>query len=105
MTALEFLNNLPSKVQKQAVEGMETTFHFDLSGDGGGQVTLALKDGELAVNQGFAGDASCIISSKADDFLKVVTGELNPMMAVLTGKLKISNQGEMLKYAKAFGLM
>ena len=31
--------------------------------------------------------------------------DVNPMMALLTGKLKISNQGEMLKYAKIFGLM
>jgi hypothetical protein len=27
------------------------------------------------------------------------------MMAMMTGKLKISNPGEMLKYAKMFGLM
>jgi len=27
------------------------------------------------------------------------------MLAVLTGKVKISNQGEMMKYAKIFGLM
>jgi len=36
---------------------------------------------------------------------KILKGELNPMMALLTGKLKISNQAEMLKFAKALGWM
>ncbi|MBK8429598.1 MAG: hypothetical protein IPL27_28240 [Lewinellaceae bacterium] len=35
----------------------------------------------------------------------MLSGDLNPMMAMMTGKLKISNPGEMLKYAKMFGLM
>jgi putative sterol carrier protein len=105
MTAIDFLEKLPSKVQKDAIEGLETTFHFNLEGDGGGQITLALRNGELVTSSGLDGEADCVINSQASDFLKVVTGELNPMMAILTGKLKISNQGEMLKYAKIFGLM
>lgn len=105
MTAKEFLENLPEKVRKEAIEGQETTFHFDLSGDGGGQVTLKLEDGEMKAAEGLEGDAKCVVKADAENFMKVVKGDLNPMMAVLTGKLKISNQGEMLKYAKMFGLM
>lgn len=105
MTAREFLEGLPEKVKKEALEGQETRFHFDLDGDGGGQVTLAIQDGELTAVEGLQGDPRCTVRANADDFLKVVKGDLNPMMAVLSGKLKISNQGEMLKYAKMFGLM
>ena len=35
MTALEFLEHLPEKVNKDAVHGMNTTFHFNLEGEGG----------------------------------------------------------------------
>ena len=42
MIAKDFIFKLPEKVRKEAVEGMETTFHFELSGDDGGDFTLSL---------------------------------------------------------------
>ena len=41
----------------------------------------------------------------SEDFKKIVKGELNPMMAILTGKMKIVNQIEMMKFAKLLGWM
>jgi putative sterol carrier protein len=105
MTAKEFLMNLPEKVSKDAIEGVNTLFHFQLEGKGGGDVTVGIRDGEAYSLEGLDGEPTCVVKSKADNLLKVLKGDLNPMMAVLTGKLKISNQGEMLKYAKIFGLM
>ncbi|MDX1685247.1 MAG: SCP2 sterol-binding domain-containing protein [Saprospiraceae bacterium] len=105
MTAKDFLNTLPEKVKKEALQDQETRFHFDLEGEGGGQMTLEIKDGELIADKGLQGEPKCTVKGNAEDFMKVVRGDLNPMMAVLSGKLKISNQGEMLKYAKMFGLM
>ncbi len=106
MTAKEFLFALPDKVNPDSVEGMETVFHFDLSDDEeGGQYTLSLKDGTLVASEGLDGDAKCTIKASSQNFVKLAQGELNPMMALLTGKVKITNQGEMLKYAKLFGLM
>ena len=105
MTAKQFLEGLPEKINKDAVEGMETVFHFELDGDEGGDFTLELKDGVLNFAEGLSGDAKCRIRAKAKNFVKLAQGDLNPMMAILTGKIKISDQGEMLKYAKVFGLL
>jgi putative sterol carrier protein len=105
MTAKEFLMGLPNKVSKDAIEDVDTLFHFDIDGEGGGQVTVGIKDGEAYSKEGFEGDPKCVVKAKADNLMKILKGDINPMMAVLTGKLKISNQGEMLKYAKMFGLM
>ncbi len=105
MTAKDFLMGLPDKVSKDAIEGVNTLFHFDLDGEDGENVTVGIKDGEAYAKEGLEGEATCVVKAKADNLLKVLKGDLNPMMAVLTGKLKISNQGEMLKYAKLFGLM
>ncbi len=96
---------LPSKVSPQAIEGMETTFHFDIDGEEGGQITLQVKDGTCEASEGLVGDPKCVVKAKDQNLMKVLKGDLNPMMALLTGKLKITNQGEMLKYAKIFGLM
>lgn len=105
MTAKEFLMGLPNKVAPDAIEGVNTLFHFDLDGDDGDKVSVGIKDGEAYAEEGLVGEATCVVRAKSDNLLKVLTGDMNPMMAVLTGKLKISNQGEMLKYAKIFGLM
>ncbi len=105
MTAKEFLENLPSKVSPEAIEGHNTCFHFDLPGDGGGQYTLNIADGKVDVAEGLNGDAKCTVKSDANVLVDIVEGRQNPMMAFMMGKIKVDNQGEMLKYAKILGLM
>ncbi|HPK09834.1 MAG TPA: SCP2 sterol-binding domain-containing protein [Saprospiraceae bacterium] len=36
------------------------------------------------------GEADCTISTDVDTFMKLKSGDLNPMMAVMSGKIKIS---------------
>ncbi len=105
MTAKEFLMGLPDKVQTEALEGLQTVFHFDIDGEGGGQVTVKVEDGSCTTEEGLMGDAKCVVKAKEDNLMKVLKGKINPLMAILTGKLKISDQREMIKYAKIFGLM
>ena len=105
MTACEFIEGLPAKVGTDVLDGLSTRFHFDLAGDDGGQYTITVEDKKMVVEPGLEGEAKCVVSAKSNDFVDVVTGKSNPMMAVLMGKIKISNQGEMMKYAKIFGLM
>lgn len=105
MTSKEFLLGLPTKIKPSAIEGMESNFHFDLEGEGGGQLTVQIANGEVCVDEGFVGEPICTVKATDENFKKILKGELNPMMALLTGKLKISNQAEMLKFAKALGWM
>lgn len=105
MNSRDFLYALPSKVVPGAVDGLDTVFHFDLEGDKGGQFTITVADKKVTVTDGLQGEAKCVVRATGDNFINLASGELNPMMAILTGKVKISNQGEMLRYAKIFGLM
>ena len=105
MTTKELLYGLPAKVSPSALEGLATVFHFDIEGGSGGQYTISVEDGKMKVEDGLVGEPKCVVRASDQNFINLVTGELNPMMAVLTGKVKISNQGEMIKYAKIFGLM
>ena len=105
MTAKEFLSSLPAKVPLEAIEGADTLFHFDISGEGGTQATIGIKNGEVKFEDGLQGDPKCVVSASYENLKKLLNGSLNPMMAVMTGKIKISNTAEMMKYAKIFGLM
>ncbi|MBC7774566.1 MAG: SCP2 sterol-binding domain-containing protein [Phycisphaerae bacterium] len=99
----QFLFSLPEKVAPEAIEGLSTNFQFDVTDEG--QYTVALDNGKLEVLEGFTGEANCKVSASSETLSKLLSRDLNPMMAMMTGKLKISNPGEMLKYAKIFGLM
>jgi putative sterol carrier protein len=103
MDIKEFLFSLPDKVAPEAVEGLSTLFHFDIAD--AVLFTVKLDNGKFDVSEGLTGDATCKVTSSAEVLEKLLSKELNPMMAMMTGKLKISNVGEMLKYAKMFGLM
>jgi putative sterol carrier protein len=103
MTAKEILYAMPGKVNISDIEGVNTIFHFDFASDG--QHTIKIADGNVTVEDGLNGEAECVLTASADDFTKLMSGDLNPMMAVMMGKIKLSNMGAMMKYAKLFGIM
>ncbi len=105
MNIKEFILELPQKLHPSVIEGHNTSFHFDITGEGGGQYTVNIADGICTSAEGMEGEAKCKVTSSVETLNGLLDKSINPMMAVFSGKLKISNQGEMLKYAKIFGLM
>lgn len=105
MSAKDFILGLPEKVNSAAIEGHNTRFHFEIEGEGGGEFTVAIDEGDISAAEGLEGEPSCKVKAKSEHLMAVLKGDMNPMTAVFTGKLKISNPGEMMKYAKIFGLM
>jgi putative sterol carrier protein len=99
----DYLFSLPAKVNPDALEGLESLFHFEI--ENSGDYSVALAEGKLTVSEGLTGTPKCSVKTSAESFSKLISGDLNPMFAMMSGKLKISNPGEMLKYAKIFGLM
>ncbi|NJN33442.1 MAG: SCP2 sterol-binding domain-containing protein [Saprospiraceae bacterium] len=59
----------------------------------------------MTVSDGLIGAPDCTVTAKSDLLMRILNKEENPMMSVMTGKLKISNLSEMMKFAKIFGLM
>lgn len=101
----DFLNQLNTKVAKEAIENVKTVLHFDISGDLGGLYTLRIDQGVIGVEEGLIGDAKSTIRTSDVVFNDLLSRNTNPMMALMTGKLKVSNPGEIMKYVKLLGLM
>lgn len=102
MTAQEFLAGLPAKIASQGNDDIQTTIHFDLGEE---QYSLAVQGTKAEVTSGLVGDPEVTLKATPDDLVKIATGDLNPMTAMMFGKLKISNPAAMMKYAKMLGLM
>lgn len=68
----------------------DTTIYVDGTGDGN---KISTEDK----------DADCVISTTMDTFIKLRNGDINPMMAMMTGKIKI--KGDMAVAMKLQSLM
>lgn len=102
-TLEDFFHSLPKKIQPEAIEGLATNFHFSFKDTKA--YTVIVKDGVCSVNEGLEGDPECVVSGDSEEFQKIINGQLNPMMALMMGKIKVSNTGKMMKYAKIFGVL
>lgn len=69
---------------------MNAAVAFDLSGENSGQWTIKIADGTAAVEKGLADDPDATISMDSGDYVDMMTGKLNPMMAFMGGKVKVS---------------
>ena len=78
-----------SRFDPSKAEGVNATIQFDLSGDNGGAYWLRIADGKAESGAGQADSPRMTLKAKADDFVGMLTGAMNPMQAFMTGKVKI----------------
>ena len=90
MTPQEIFDQMAANLNPDAAKGMNSTIQFNLSGDGGGEWYVAIKDGKAEVAKGKAPAANMTLSMTAQDYVDMITGKLNGQMAFMSGKLKIS---------------
>ena len=68
---------------------LSATILFDLSGNNGGFFWIKIADGAATTGDGEVNDPVMTLKASADDWFAVATGQMNPMQAFMTGKLKI----------------
>jgi len=100
-----FFDQVPDKVNKEKIQGMNCIYQFDITGDDGGTWNIAIANGNAAVASGAAENPSITITMESSNFINLLQGKLNGQMAFMTGKLKI--KGDMalaLKLQSIFNL-
>ena len=86
----EAFDTAPSRFNKDSAKGLTATYQFDLSGDGGGNWIINIKDEQCEVKEGKAPSPNITLSMAAKDYLDMINGKLNGQMAFMTGKLRIA---------------
>ncbi|MCK6527910.1 SCP2 sterol-binding domain-containing protein [Myxococcota bacterium] len=77
------------KTSPERVKGINASFQFNITGDGGGQWAILLDGNGGEVHTGAVESPGCTITMKDEDFVNMIKGGLNAQMAFMTGRLKV----------------
>lgn len=87
-SAPEIFNKMPEVFDADAAQGLDAVFQFEITGDGGGNWNIVVKDGACEVAEGTHAAPSVTLTMSAETWIGMVNKELNGMQAFMTGQLK-----------------
>jgi len=87
---------MPMGLNKEAAKDVHVVYQFNLSGDGGGQFTVSIKNGACAVDEGVAENPDVTVSAEAADYMNIVTGAYPFGLAFINGRLKVEGDLRLL---------
>lgn len=86
----EIFAAMPANLNADATKGMSSVIQFNLTGDGGGNHYVEIKDGTCTVTEGSHASPNMTMTIGASDYVDMISGKLNGQMAFMSGKLKIA---------------
>ncbi len=89
MSALELLHKLPLAINPQTTAGVDSTIQFNISQP----AYVVIRNGTSEVSEGNADAADLTLNMSDDDLVSLLTGKLDGMAAMMSGRLKL--QGDM----------
>ena len=86
----EIFDEMPGRLNADAANGLDIVIQHSLAGEGGGEYYVSIKDGACSISEGTHDSPSMGLNMEASDFVGLTTGELDPMGAFMSGKLKVT---------------
>jgi putative sterol carrier protein len=77
-------------------------FHFDIEGAAQPHWTIRIDHGTCAVEAGLHDTPTCVVRMSEKTFIGIETGQRNPIMQFVKGRVKITNVGQLRRYDRAF---
>ena len=83
----QIVEQMPNYFLPEKAGNTNATYQFDLSD--GGAYWLRIADGQATSGEGASENPNVTMTAKGDDYAKIFTGRLDPMIAFMQGKLKV----------------
>ena len=90
MNVLEAMQAMTSRFNPAKARGVNATVQIMAAGDGGGNYTVQIKDGAASLNEGVIDNPNVTVNVAAQDWIDMLSGELDPTMAFMGGKLRMA---------------
>jgi len=81
----EYFETLEARFEPSAAKGLDAVFQWELTGDGGQTFHAAVSDGSVDIRRGAHAEPSVSLVIDADDYVKVVNGDLDGAWAFTKG--------------------
>lgn len=101
-TARDIVLSLPDRFKASKAGDFRAIVHLLLEGEGGGEFTVTIGQGKCQVIEELTGTPDCVIRTKASVYEDTELGRSNPTMAVMMGKIKVSNIGVATQFIPLF---
>jgi len=105
MDLKNIFSSMPKRFKAEKAGDYQTIFHFDLEDKKTKehfQYTVIIENGKCEVKEGLEGEAKCVVKTKPKHYIALNLGTLNAQTAFMTGKVKVSNLGELMKFIPLF---
>ena len=89
MSVTEIFSNMAGNFNAEKAGNLNASVVFDLSGDGGGAWTVTVANGKCDIKEGTSDAPTATIKMDAGDYEDMTSGKLNPMVAFMSGKIKV----------------
>ncbi|HOO00041.1 MAG TPA: SDR family NAD(P)-dependent oxidoreductase [Syntrophales bacterium] len=95
LTVEKVFANMGAAFRSEKAAGVDVVFQFAITGEGGGDWTVTVKDGRCSIDRGRHEKPTTTVTMAASDFLEMMGGRMSAMQAYTAGKIKIG--GDLLK--------
>ena len=86
----DVIASYPDRFNAEKAKGIDEVVYMNLTGEDARDIQIHVNDGALDVQTGTVPDDPALrLSADAQDWLAIENGELNPMMAMMSGKVKL----------------
>jgi putative sterol carrier protein len=99
----DFFSEIAKGIDPEKIKGINATYQWKITGEGGGDWFAVIGEGALEVSAGESMDPDITITVSARHWLDIVNGNLNPQMAFVSGKVQIV--GDMMLAMKLQNLL
>ncbi|MBI5845732.1 MAG: long-chain-fatty-acid--CoA ligase [Deltaproteobacteria bacterium] len=100
-TVADIFGTMESRVNPEGVAGITANYGYIITGEGGGEYTVSVKDGAVKVLSGIV-DPGVTTTVSAKDWIAITLGKLDGMTAFTSGRLKVEGDFGLLPKATKF---
>jgi putative sterol carrier protein len=90
LTIADLMSKMPSAFVSEKAQGLYTVLQFKFTGAEPGDWYAEIANGTVKVTQGVHPAPKMTLTADSDDYIKLFTGQLDPMQAFMAGKLKLA---------------